>query len=384
MPSKQDTTKPKKKPAAKKAPAKKAPVKKAAPKQGATSKKSAAKSQGKKGVTGGTRSKPKSRSTSRRSPAKGQTGGASGGPGRFFAILSFVMVAVALGIGVYAWIQATPPRPPDKRHAAPQAELPRKTKQFGKAENTAIPPTPETKGTAAPLPSSAPELALPDNRPLAAIIIDDIGDNKAIAEKFFSLEAAFTYAILPHTRHTREIAEAAIRRGYQVMLHLPMEPNEYPEIDPGPGSLLTLMTPDERIRQLKINLAAVPQAQGVNNHMGSKMTAMSDQMNQIFTVLKKRDLFFIDSRTTAATQCRSSARLFNIAFAERDVFLDHVPRREAIFQKIEELVQVAEISGCAVAIGHPHQSTYEVLREALPQINQRLRLVPASALAKTF
>ena len=118
--------------------------------------------------------------------------------------------------------------------------------------------------------------------------------------------------------------------------------------------------------------------------MGSKMTAMFDQMNQVFSVLKKRNLFFIDSRTTAASQCRSSARLFDIAFAERDVFLDHVLQREAIFTKIEELMDVAEINGSAVAIGHPHPVTYQVLKAALPELKQRVRLVPASALAKTF
>lgn len=164
------------------------------------------------------------------------------------------------------------------------------------------------------------------------------------------------------------------------MLHLPMEPDEYPNIDPGPGALLTSMTPDKRIRQLKSDLAAVPHIKGVNNHMGSKMTAMADQMNQVFTVLKKQGLFFIDSRTTSASQCRSSARLFKLPFAERDVFLDHVQTRQAIAQKIDELINIAEINGSAIGIGHPHEITYAVLSDKLPELNRRVRLVSASAL----
>lgn len=300
----------------------------------------------------------------------------------------WVLGAAVLGLGAYLWYQVPVPVATDTTRPLPQEETPQKSRQFEKSRKSAIPPSLAEKAPAAPVPSAEPEAqpeaALPDTRPRVAIIIDDIGDSIEMAEKFFNLDAALTFAILPHSRHPREIAEAAVSRGCQVMLHLPMEPNEYPRIDPGPGSLLTRMTPDERIRQLKINLDAVPNIQGVNNHMGSKMTAMFDQMNQVFSVLKKRDLFFIDSRTTAASQCRSSARLFNIAFAERDVFLDHVLQREAIFKKIEELMQVAEINGAAVAIGHPHPLTYEVLKAALPEVKRQVRVVPASALVKTF
>ena len=166
------------------------------------------------------------------------------------------------------------------------------------------------------------------------------------------------------------------------MLHLPMEPNEYPMADPGPGALLSSMTPDERIAQLKADLGAVPYIKGVNNHMGSKMTTLSDEMNQIFTVLKKRGLYFIDSRTTAATMSRSSARLFKVPFAERDVFLDHVQTREAVRRQIEHLINIAEINGRAVGIGHPHEVTYEVLKEMLPRLKDRVELVPASEIVE--
>lgn len=227
-------------------------------------------------------------------------------------------------------------------------------------------------------PGSAPA----EDRPRAAIIIDDLGNSIEMAEKFLGLDAELTCSILPHTRYQCEIAESAAKRGREVMLHLPMEPNEYPEIDPGAGALLTHMSPDERIEQLKADLEAVPHVKGVNNHMGSKMTAMFDQMNQIFTVLKKRELFFIDSLTTAASQCRSSARLFNISFAERDVFLDHVRSREAISEKIRELISVAEINGSAVAICHPYEITYKTLAAELEEIKRRLKLVPASRLVR--
>jgi uncharacterized protein len=164
------------------------------------------------------------------------------------------------------------------------------------------------------------------------------------------------------------------------MLHLPMEPLEYPAVNPGPGALMTTMLPDALIRQLNDDLDSVPYIKGVNNHMGSKMTASSDQMNQIISSIKKRDLFFIDSRTTAESQARSSARLFQVPYAERDVFLDNVQDPEAIRRQLRLLLQKASINGQALAIGHPHALTLQILQEELPEIQKKVTIVPASSI----
>jgi hypothetical protein len=163
-----------------------------------------------------------------------------------------------------------------------------------------------------------------------------------------------------------------------IMLHLPMEPFEYPAVNPGPGTLLTSMTADQLIRQLEKNLASVPYIKGVNNHMGSKMTAESSQMYQIFSILKKRNLYFIDSRTSSKTLCEPSARLFQIPFAQRDVFLDHSQDPDFIRKQIKKLIRIAQRNGQAVGIGHPHTITYEILREMMPELEKKVKLVPAS------
>jgi polysaccharide deacetylase 2 family uncharacterized protein YibQ len=157
-----------------------------------------------------------------------------------------------------------------------------------------------------------------------------------------------------------------------------MEPIEYPSVNPGPGTLLTSMTPDQLIHQLKEDLKAVPYIKGVNNHMGSKMTAESSRLYQIFSVLKERNLYFIDSRTTSQTLCKPSARLFQIPFAQRDVFLDHLQDAEFIRKQIKELIRVAQHNGYAVGIGHPHLITINILREMLPELQKKVKLVPAS------
>ena len=222
----------------------------------------------------------------------------------------------------------------------------------------------------------------PKKLPLAAIIIDDLGYDKKIAAKLGLLNANITFSILPHSPYQASIARMSRDKGIETMLHLPMEPVEYPKVDPGPGALLTSMSPDELIGQLKDNLKTLPDVKGVNNHMGSRMTTESGHLYQIFSILKKRGLYFVDSRTSAQTLCRPSARLFQIPFAQRDIFLDHRQDADFIRKQISGLIRIARQNGYAVAIGHPNFTTYQVLREMMPALQNAVELVPASKIVK--
>ncbi|HUV49658.1 MAG TPA: divergent polysaccharide deacetylase family protein [Anaerolineae bacterium] len=223
---------------------------------------------------------------------------------------------------------------------------------------------------------------IPKALPKVAIIIDDIGYEQKVAEEFLSLDTVLTFSVFPQAPFQQRIIREAHAKGFEIMLHLPMEPNEYPEVDPGPDALLTSMSPDELIDQLNKDLDAVPLIKGVNNHMGSKMTTESTRMYQIFSVLKQRGLFFVDSLTTSESLCKPSARLLKIPFGQRDVFLDHVPEPDFIRRQIKGLIRIAEIHGTAVGIAHPHEVTYEVFREELPELQKKVRLVPASSIVQ--
>ncbi len=218
------------------------------------------------------------------------------------------------------------------------------------------------------------------HKPRLALIIDDIGYKRRMALDLMALDPNLTLSILPGSPYGTFIAEVARKKGMELMLHQPMEPQEYPKVDPGPGALLTSMDPDRLISVLKKNLAIYPDIKGLNNHMGSKLTALSPQMYQVMTLLKKRGIYFIDSRTSAKTVGRSAAKLMQVPFAERDVFLDHVQERDAVIKQVEKMLTIAEKHGSAVGIGHPHGVTYDVLLEMMPEIHRRVTLVRPSAL----
>ena len=219
--------------------------------------------------------------------------------------------------------------------------------------------------------------------PRVAIIIDDVGFDKAIAMAFSRLSPDLTMAILPASPFGRAIADRLYVRGIELMLHLPMEPMQYPEVNPGPGALMADMPPDLLLETLRRDLDGIPYVKGVNNHMGSRLTTLSDQMRQVFTVLKKRDLFFIDSLTARHSICRDSARLLQLDFAQRDVFLDNIQDNNYIAGQINELIQISQRHGSAIGIGHPYPATLETLTLMLPEIQEKVSIVRASALTVT-
>jgi len=213
-----------------------------------------------------------------------------------------------------------------------------------------------------------------------AIIIDDLGYDEKVALKFLSLDGPISFSVLPHCPFQESIATAVRRGGRDLLLHLPMEPVEYPRVDPGTGALLSSMTPGDFLDQLQKNLDAVPLAVGVNNHMGSKLTQDPAKMRQLFTILKKRNLFFIDSLTGPQSYCQQAARLLQVRFAQRQVFLDHVQDPAAIRFQIKRLISIAKEHGQAIGIGHPYPATWEVLSEELPGIKDQVELVRVSEL----
>jgi polysaccharide deacetylase 2 family uncharacterized protein YibQ len=215
-------------------------------------------------------------------------------------------------------------------------------------------------------------------RPRVAIIIDDIGYDRSLARKFMAFKVPLTFSVLPDSPFGDTLVKEIKANGLELMLHQPMEPQEYPSVNPGPGALLSSMTADELIAQLERNLDRLPGVRGVNNHMGSQLTTESSRMYQVFSVIKKRNLYFIDSRSTADTICRPSAHMFQVPFAERDIFLDHFQEAAFIRKQFRLLAKEARKHGQAVAIAHPHRLTVKIFKEMLPELQKQVQLVPAS------
>jgi uncharacterized protein len=219
------------------------------------------------------------------------------------------------------------------------------------------------------------------HQPRLAIVIDDLGNDHTQADALFRLSYPLTLSVLPHLSNSGEIAEEAHRRGYQVLLHLPMastggQKDEAIELHPGMDSGAVAQT-------FAAMLDTVPYAVGVNNHEGSRGTSDPTLMSELMPLLRERKMFFVDSRTTAATVAETVAHTAGVPATSRNVFLDDDQSPAAIRKQFALAVRDAREKGSALAIGHPHPETLQVLSEMLPQAErQRVTLVFASDLVR--
>lgn len=229
-------------------------------------------------------------------------------------------------------------------------------------------------------PGPGPGAAIAAEPALVGIIIDDLGDQRALGEAAVDLPGAVTLSILPLTPHARHLAERAHAQGKEVMVHLPMQAMEHRPL--GPGGLHLDMSEGQFLGAVAQALEAVPYVSGVNNHMGSLLTRHPGHMDWLMRALRDHGpLYFVDSRTTGASVAQMLAHEHGLPAMRRDVFLDHHPDPAAIERQLERLIERARHTGWALGIGHPYPSTLEVLQRSLPELAARgVRLVSVSEL----
>jgi len=214
-----------------------------------------------------------------------------------------------------------------------------------------------------------------ESLPKVAIIIDDVGFDVELARFFMELKPSLTLSVLPTAPHAQAIAREAIGRGVEVLLHLPMEPKESNGEGPGAGTLLAKMGEAEFVETLNGHLSKIEGVKGVNNHMGSLLSEREDKMALLFRELRKRNLFYVDSRTTPLTVAPKVAADMKVPVASRSVFLDNDLFQEAMKIQWDRLFSLAREQGVAVMIAHPHPETLFFLREHLPDLRSKARLV---------
>ncbi|MCC7048947.1 MAG: divergent polysaccharide deacetylase family protein [Alphaproteobacteria bacterium] len=217
---------------------------------------------------------------------------------------------------------------------------------------------------------------------LVAIIIDDAGIDRARTSRALRLPGPLTISFLPYAPEVARQAEEARKRGHELMVHLPMEPLSSQE-NPGPDALTTRLARPELMRRLALNLGRFDGYVGVNNHMGSRMTADANAMLPVLEELRDQGLLFIDSRTTKDTVAALVAAHLGLATGARDVFIDHEQITGSVRARLADIERIAKRGGAAIAIGHPHERTLDELERWLPGLaEQGLTLAPISAVVR--
>jgi uncharacterized protein len=217
--------------------------------------------------------------------------------------------------------------------------------------------------------SAAVALPAGGAEPELAVIVDDLGYNLASGRRVIALPGPLAVAVLPFTPNAARLARLADAAGKEVILHQPMQANDAATV--APGMLTATMSPAEVRAQLALALDELPQAIGVSNHTGSLLTAQSAPMHSLMRAVHAHGLFFLDSRTSAATVAQNVAIEAGVPALKRDVFLDNSLDADAIAHEFARALAIARRQGHAVLIAHPHAASLAFLEAALPTLADR-------------
>lgn len=307
-------------------------------------------------------------------------------------LLGGLYVLVAPGNRRDVLYSTTIPDPPPPPPPAPAvASAPATARANGTASPSLVPPPapPVVANAPARLPRAidaewerrAVAADVIEGRGIIAVVIDDMGLDRAKALRTIALPAPLTLSFLPYGRDAPALAVLARQRGHEILLHMPMQP--LGTENPGPQALSVDLSALEIRTRVGAALDRFGDAIGLNNHMGSRFTAEKRLLSPVMDELAARGLVFLDSRTGNSSQGVSAADDMQVPAAARDVFLDHDISAEAIARQLVELERLARRRGFAVAIGHPHDTTIAALSVWLPGLPERgLQAVPVSAVIR--
>lgn len=235
-----------------------------------------------------------------------------------------------------------------------------------------------------PVVSMMPEaIPAPNTSPMIAIVIDDMGvDLKRSARAVRNLKSSVTMSYLAYAPHIADQVSSAKEQGHEIILHLPWE-SDSPKADPGANHLSVNMTSEQIQKNLLANLDGFQGYVGVNNHMGSRFSRYRTGLEIVMAELKKRKIFYLDSKTTPDSVAEKVALQFGVPATHRDVFLDHDENSKMVKTSLDEVESIARRRGSVIAIGHPKDVTLNALEAWLPTVEARgFRLVPLSEVVK--
>ena len=220
-----------------------------------------------------------------------------------------------------------------------------------------------------------------DQRPVLALVIDDLGYSIEHGKAAIELSGDHTYAVLPGASYSAKLALYAHQLNKEVILHLPMQATNSAAARE-PNALNEAMDENELTHNVHDLLAQVPFIRGVNNHMGSLLTEFDFFMRPVMDSIRSYNpsLYFLDSRTSPRSVAYTQAHEAGLSSISRDVFLDNDPSSAAIKLQFDIWLERAREQGSAIAIGHPYAQTLEVLQQNLPAAGVEFKFMRISEL----
>jgi hypothetical protein len=227
-----------------------------------------------------------------------------------------------------------------------------------------------------------PAVAKKVSSPKVAIVMDDLGYNIDQMDEIFSIKEMITFSILPNLQFSRAIAKDTVSRGYETILHLPLESHRT-DVKEEAGTIKTSMADKEISERINKDISDIPGLKGVSNHMGSKVTEDERSMDIILAELSYKGLYFFDSLVTDKSVAKGAAQKARVRYARRDIFLDNSNDVAAIEKELLKLRSLAFKNGAAIGVCHYRKNTVRALYKVMPEMSREgIKFVKLSELVR--
>jgi polysaccharide deacetylase 2 family uncharacterized protein YibQ len=213
---------------------------------------------------------------------------------------------------------------------------------------------------------------------IGGLAVSQTGTQAAIAK----LPAEVTLAFAPQGNSIGRWMQEARRSGHEIAMQLPLEPFDYPNVNPGRNTLTVDASTEENLQRLRWALSRTTNYTTVMNYMGARFSADETAMAPIMAELGTRGLGYFDDGSSARSAAPDLAQKDGVPLAVGDATIDGVQDRGAILKKLDELEATARAKGFAVGTGSAFDVTVDAVASWVNEAKKRgIEIVPISAVA---
>ncbi len=217
-----------------------------------------------------------------------------------------------------------------------------------------------------------------------AIVIGGMGVSQTSTQTAIDkLPPEITLGFAPQGNSLSRWAQAARKKGHEIVLQIPMEPFDYPRVDPGRGTLIVEAAPEANLKVLHESMGRMTNYTGVMNYLGARFTSEAGAFDPVMRDLGERGLLYLDDGTSARSQAESLSGTNRAPFAAGDIVIDQIQDKNAILKSLDQLEATARANGSAIAIGTGFDVTVDAVTEWAKGAQKRgIEIVGVASLAR--
>ncbi|WP_378947268.1 divergent polysaccharide deacetylase family protein [Mesorhizobium sp. ANAO-SY3R2] len=216
-----------------------------------------------------------------------------------------------------------------------------------------------------------------------AVVIGGLGLSQTGTQSAIGkLPPEITLGFAPQGNSLGRWMQAARREGHEIVMQVPLEPFDFPNVNPGRNTLTVDGSPDENLKNLRWTLSRTTNYTAVMNYMGARFSTSSEAMGTLMAELGKRGIGYVDDGSSARSLAPELALKNGVPFAAGDAIIDAVQERGAILDKLDELERTARAKGFAIGTGNAFDVTVDAVASWANEARKRgIEIVPISAVA---